>query len=1111
MKLTFVLMFACSGIIGQTYNWQLPNAKIIATGDLQWQPEPFVCPVKKGEKVRYIDYENGSDENDGMTKTTPWKHHPWDSRANGNTIRASGIDSYVFKRGVVYRIYSYGHTAFIKANESGSENSPIRLTSDPEWGEGEAVIAGSQMISSLWHRATDDDVPARMNPENIWFTDIKMPRSPQQDLPPSVRENFMIWRNAGGKMAEMVLFEVTQSGKIFDLHIASDVGWNISNPNFIMHHWNQWDGQIDMNAGNGEADMQGYDDALIGYDPDFFNGGTLWSQYGGLMGTPSPSIINPGDYDPEKGILAFRIRKQPIYKGVRYLIENLPQFLDKPGEYYFDEDFNGSQGRLFLRLPEDRNPNQSQIELASAWNSIIIHGQKNIEISGLSFHFNGRKGAVIDLADNSSNITIKNCKFHYLAGDGIFGRVNANEKMDDIQISDCDFNWINGGTAIMLQGNSGNIEEGELLGILDHVKILRNRVQNTGIYRHNDSPWSNVPAIGVNYCRIAEIAGNITYMSFGSGIVAQGGKSGTDGRGDDIPLIRILVHHNKIEYTALGLNDYGGLSLWQHGSMYSYSNIVGNAVGHWPGGFGGRRTINLSYPFYLDAGFKVFNFNNISWARPYQEDDPYTSEASAYFNVFGYLNPFVNNTVYGSGVALGGTSGNRNDYLGNIFTNITQDFINVNHGGNPSLIGGDDPGTSGIDGATTLAYGHNIFYGNARAGTVATIRQGAKKDLDSDNFDELKGQMQNYPLRYAQLGKRVDNQPLTKPLPVKVNPVIGEGDFRPARNSEAINNGISYFVPWSLYATIGEWHFNENHSNPALVLDYHHYPTPVYFDRSMYYKVPVFELEVNEADIEDYIDSESESWAKGALVFDGQRFAKISDKKMKSDVLININDWSRRSELPPSPWIAPDPVSLSENGRPQFDNNQYLRYPGEYRKTLDMITNNFLLEAIIKIDKKQKNGGIMGKHDGKTGYKLVINEKGKAEFTVSSNGKHESVLSKVKINDNKWHHVIAEIDRKNSVTTIYIDGKISGKNKIGLDDATSLSNNAEFLVGCDNDGQYYLTGAVDFMRISLGTLADAETDIKELYEWQTNGPVRYDFAGNGSKGKRDAGALERVD
>jgi hypothetical protein len=46
------------------------------------------------------------------------------------------------------------------------------------------------------------------------------------------------------------------------------------------------------------------------------------------------------------------------------------------------------------------------------------------------------------------------------------------------------------------------------------------------------------------------------------------------------------------------------------------------------------------------------------------------------------------------------------------------------------------------------------------------------------------------------------------------------------------------------------------------------------------------------------------------------------------------------------------------------------------------------------------------------------------------------------------------------------------------------------------------------MRIALGILKDAKTDIKELYAWQFDGPFLRDFTGRKPKGKRDAGALE---
>jgi len=52
-------------------------------------------------------------------------------------------------------------------------------------------------------------------------------------------------------------------------------------------------------------------------------------------------------------------------------------------------------------------------------------------------------------------------------------------------------------------------------------------------------------------------------------------------------------------------------------------------------------------------------------------------------------------------------------------------------------------------------------------------------------------------------------------------------------------------------------------------------------------------------------------------------------------------------------------------------------------------------------------------------------------------------------------------------------------------------------------------GAIDFLRIARGTLADAKTTIEELYAWEFDGPQFRDFTGRlPADGKRDAGAIE---
>ena len=46
-----------------------------------------------------------------------------------------------------------------------------------------------------------------------------------------------------------------------------------------------------------------------------------------------------------------------------------------------------------------------------------------------------------------------------------------------------------------------------------------------------------------------------------------------------------------------------------------------------------------------------------------------------------------------------------------------------------------------------------------------------------------------------------------------------------------------------------------------------------------------------------------------------------------------------------------------------------------------------------------------------------------------------------------------------------------------------------------------LHGTIDFLRIALGTLADAKTNIDELYAWQFDGPFLRDFAGRSPRGR----------
>ena len=120
---------------------------------------------RKGRFVRYIDFDAGDDAKDGKTQQTAWKHHPWDANATGEAKACKGIQTYVFKGGVVYR-------GALKAAESGAPGNPIRLTSDPAWGKGEAIFYGSTQIKGGWKKANAEEAPGIPQPEKVWYIDL---------------------------------------------------------------------------------------------------------------------------------------------------------------------------------------------------------------------------------------------------------------------------------------------------------------------------------------------------------------------------------------------------------------------------------------------------------------------------------------------------------------------------------------------------------------------------------------------------------------------------------------------------------------------------------------------------------------------------------------------------------------------------------------------------------------------------------------------------------------------------------------------------------------------------------------------------------------------------
>lgn len=766
---------------GETlYSWETQQANVLPTGDLQWAPLPF--QLVKGASVRYIDFENGNDNNDGLTTASAWKRHPWDPAASGIAKTTFGIHTYIFKRGVAYR-------GVLAAKHSGTFGNPVRLTSDPEWGTGEAAIYGSVQVTSGWQKADATTAPNIPNPEMVWFRSISGIDNPTKVVGEVTSEGIKRVRLArtpnyvntpSEPMQKWWTFTAkTKSGSILTLTDSKNFSWT------------------DVNALKG-GDVWAIEDAVVM--------ATLWKQ-------------KISDYNPTTKTIT--VPDQNFGgKDCKYYVENTPYMLDAPGEYYYDRP----NGRLFIRLEGDKDPNTTTIEVASKATLISISNLSNIEISGLTIGFttydNVRYGQQDGMPtvkiENASNITIKNCKFQFLNG-----AVMANGIGKNLVITDNEMNYMDD-FSVLLNG-------------IDEISILRNKIFENGT-RHLGRWYSSIPAIA-GTISVGEIAGNIVEHTWGSGINL------TWGRGDNpattVPFIRGLVHHNRVSHSLQGVNDYGGIESWQGGPVYTYNNVSEDAQGwhyNW-----GTQVVSIGYPFYFDGSFKQYVFNNIV------KGTGWNKTSAAYMQVLGFYNMYVHNVAYNVGSLTGSGDGNlapdgQNYYLANV--------------GDSTKLAFDH--TTRMSGIPFESFYNNFFSGKLFEGTFVTNSPNTRFKFTFGTFvDKLNSYMPDLGQVGFEASKRVFARSKS-------------GDFRPTATSELVDQGVRFFAPFPLSRVVGEWHFLKHRADSSLIKGENFYFTSEFTNREKFNTVPKNHLKAYGLASGSFVKGNLEDFTKGALVFDGQ-------------------------------------------------------------------------------------------------------------------------------------------------------------------------------------------------------------------------------------------------
>jgi hypothetical protein len=1061
MAMLALLVAACGAVNAQNvarWSWQQPQAKVLPTGDLEWAPEAF--EFKVGESVRYIDFESGNDASAGLSKQTPWKHHPWDPDATGKAKACKGVHTYVFKEGVVYR-------GQMEVNESGTEAAPIILTRDPSWGTGPAVICGSEVVTG-WKLGADK--PLIPEPRKVWYVDLDWaPRN--------------VWM-------------VGSDGAVMRIALARAPNWEITDSDDIKSEWWAWknpDKPFDNYATiNGQRRHLAFDKEHINTSQpqDYYQGAIVWTTKGWVMGSPFPARVLA--VDRENGSLTFpgQWGGGPSYKiirGCRYYLEDKPQYLDSPGEFWFDK--KGEGGRLYIRLPGDQDPNTAHVEVAKRIRMIDSRGMSHVHVRGLTFRFTNIywnlvaapywvshesidvEPGCVRLLGSGTDIRVTHCTFEHVHKGVRLKAMGPQDAIDRVVVTDNVFSDADSGGVELADGTTyGDVDLPT--GRLYDVRVMRNRFDHVGI---RPDLFGQGEALVVEYAQTAEVAGNIFDRVCAQGIDVHGAKP--SGAATDRPFTRILIHHNKAVDTLLNVDDFGGIETWQGGPAYVYDNISGNPGGYrnWDHVLSPDTEDRFGHAYYLDGAFKNYYFNNIAWGKS-KGPSGRLANTSAFQEIISYQNTFFNNTIYNfvRGSRRQEPQAGRVKFLGNIWQSMG---LRVFRDADPARTAAGNEAAAGprqnqyaID---TDAYARNVFYDLGESFGVFE-----PSGRWHSTFESFRDALAGYQPLAAEVGIMAEQSPLRDPA---------AHDFRPSAESAARGQGARVFVPWSLYETVGEWNFYPIPGDPTRIMDEHWCMSPYYTGRDNYYKLPTYPLTGVNVTLTDYQNGPLENWTTGALHLNGRdQYAVLTHEDIDRTVTLIAgrgNDSQSRT------------VSGADLSNPQI------------------YTSNFLIEAYFDTVPGETNVVLIQKIDG-AGYVLGVNREGGVTLAATSGGATAWLDSHDAVNDGRWHHVIAEADRQAGTFTIYIDGKQDASGP-GLGADASLANDADLYAGGTPQG-HNLNGAIDFLRIARGTLADSRTTIEELYEWEFNGPFLYDFAGRerpadgGCAGAIDEDALGQV-
>ncbi|MCS7181270.1 MAG: right-handed parallel beta-helix repeat-containing protein [bacterium] len=293
--------------------------------------------------IYYIDFEKGDDKNSGITSDEPWKHCPFDKNATdkARSTKIKAGDILLFKGGVVY----YGCIEIDGRFIYGEENKPIILKGDG-WGDGKAIIDGSELIEGEWKKCTSpDEVKGNPNWEKIYCIQLKKSYSFTQGF---YEDDDFLWYSQEPNPSDPFFYDRIDNFRVIpkgDSNIKQ-TRTSITDPRYFTQK-----------------------------DPDFWKG-----SYVALWRVPNVTVIKKiTGYDPQTSTIFHEDAGGDLYadRNSYYSIINHVSLIDKPGEFALDEE-----KKVLYIWPKDDDIKKHKYKIRVENVGIKADGVKNIVIEG---------------------------------------------------------------------------------------------------------------------------------------------------------------------------------------------------------------------------------------------------------------------------------------------------------------------------------------------------------------------------------------------------------------------------------------------------------------------------------------------------------------------------------------------------------------------------------------------------------------------------------------------------------------------------------------------------------------------------------------------------------